>query len=116
MERNFGFRPLVTESEARIWMANHAALSQPYSGTINTGSVVKETAFSPISDNAHIHPMLRTDQNLVALCSEPGKDKLIEDCRGNLADFRHFSLRAHATLLLFFRQRGYGAESRKYRR
>ncbi len=39
----------MTESEAMMWMANQAAFSQPYSGTMKTGSVVNETAFPPIS-------------------------------------------------------------------
>ncbi len=49
MDRNLGFSPQVTESERRMWIANHAALSQPNSGTIKTGSQVKETAMFPIS-------------------------------------------------------------------
>ncbi len=49
MDKYFGFSPLVTESEAMICMANQAAFSQPYSGTMKTGSVVNETAFPPMS-------------------------------------------------------------------
>ncbi|MBA7603479.1 hypothetical protein ES703_10590 [subsurface metagenome] len=49
MDRNLGFNPQVTASEVMMWMANQAARSQPYSGTMNTGSQVNETALSPIS-------------------------------------------------------------------
>ena len=42
MDRNLGLSPLVTESEAIMWMANQAAFSQPYSGTINTATRVRQ--------------------------------------------------------------------------
>ena len=73
--------------------ANQAARSKPYCGTMKNGSVVMRhhLAAADVHD-AHVHAVLRADQNVSRGRPQSGQDDLVEDLRRNLPYFRQFGL------------------------